>query len=131
MTSVTDHDIIVEKAQAAATVLAVAAQTAADTLHRATETALDKIKQENTDKIERLTRIETIVTNLQTRLLGNGQPGELQKLDTRIAGVREGFEVRLKVLEDGRSRTLGGLYVISLVVLLLGGLETLRMLKVF
>jgi hypothetical protein len=114
---------IIEKAEAAALVLSTAAAQAAQTLSTAAEQAINKIQTESTqqhsDKLERLTRIETIVTNLQTRLLGNGQPGELQKLDDRM-----------RILEDGRSRVLGVLAAVSFVVVVLGGLETLRLLKV-
>lgn len=59
---------------------------------------------------ERLVRIETTLEVLKTRLLGNGQPGDLQKFDTRIDN-----------LEESRSRVRGALWAIGLTITTLTG----------
>lgn len=106
------------KAAAASDVLAKATANAAETLAIAAERAAQLRHDTHSDTPERLIRIETIVTTLQTRLLGNGQPGELQKLQMRMVD-----------LEAFKSYTKGGMAALSLLVFLLGGFETLRLLK--
>jgi len=52
---------------------------------------------------ERLAVIESMVTALVKRLLGNGQPGEIEQLATRI----DGHGKRLSSLENWRGWVIG------------------------
>lgn len=62
------------------------------------------------DTTDRLARIETTLTALNTHLMGNGQPGILTKYDTR-----------LNDLENTRSRMRGALAVITVALTATGG----------
>ncbi len=57
-----------------------------------------------------LAKIEVIVKDMHTRLFGNGQPGELDKLRDRILP-----------LESHRHQFIGAVGVVSFILLLLGG----------
>lgn len=59
---------------------------------------------------ERLVRIETTLEVLKVRLLGNGQPGDLQKFDMRIDN-----------LEDSRARVRGAMWAMGLIVTAITG----------
>lgn len=62
------------------------------------------------DTTDRLARIETTLTALSTRLLGNGQPGELTKINGRLLD-----------LEDTRSRVHGALWIIGITITIISG----------
>lgn len=72
------------------------------------------------DIVARLSVIEAIVTRLEYRLLGNGQPGELERIDTRIADI----EARTIVNEHIVAKGEGVLWVLGVVLGsgILGGL---------
>lgn len=73
----------------------------------------------NTTEIaERLATIETIVTRLESRLLGNGQPGELYTINTRLDS-----------LEDTQAKARGALWIISAVVTFITSGGLLRMFR--
>lgn len=38
--------------------------------------------------IERLARLESLLTSLSLRLYGNGQPGDIQQIQTKVDGLR-------------------------------------------
>lgn len=65
-----------------------------------------------------IARIETIVCRMEEKLFGNGQPGELAKIDGRI-----------KDLELARSRAHGAFWVISSVVTFITGGGLLHLLR--
>lgn len=64
----------------------------------------------------RLATIETIVTRLETRLLGNGQPGELDKLHARANDLDE----RLDLVERTEAKARGAFWTISSLIGMLG-----------
>jgi len=66
----------------------------------------------NADIVGRLATIETIVTRLETRLLGNGQPGELDKLHSRANDLDE----RLDRVERTESKARGAFWTISALI---------------
>lgn len=79
----------------------------------------------NTDDItSRLATIETIVTRLETRLLGNGQPGELDRLHSRANDL----DTRLDSVEKTEARAKGAFWSISALIGMLTGGELLHML---
>lgn len=58
---------------------------------------------------ERLAKVETIVEVIHDRLFGNGQPGELSKLDDRV-----------QVLENNKNRIIGAFSIVSVLMTFLG-----------
>lgn len=73
---------------------------------------------QNEDVLSRLATIESIVSRLEYRILGNGQPGELEKLDSRIG--------RLEEVEDkGR----GAFWVIGVLLSILTGTQVIQFFK--
>jgi len=75
-------------------------------------------QESNLDTASRLVRIETILGRLEHRLLGNGQPGDLQK-----------FTDRLNDIDDDRARFKGALWVIGTAVTACGGFLAKHLLK--
>lgn len=75
--------------------------------------------QHDTDMAERLMRIETIVERLESRLLGNGQPGELDLMRTR-----------LYMLEKLEAKGRGALWIVGLIISALTGGGLIHIFKV-
>jgi hypothetical protein len=67
---------------------------------------------------ETVVRIDETLSRMYSRLFGNGQPGEIEKHDNR-----------LRDLEEFRSRTYGGLVIVSLLVTLIGGVLLAHLFK--
>lgn len=68
------------------------------------------MNDESPDTIDRLARIETIVSRLEQRLLGNGQPGELDKINGRLMSLE-------KLEAKGR----GAFWILTAIMSLLSG----------
>ena len=70
----------------------------------------DSISANDLDMAVSLARIETIVQRLESRLLGNGQPGEIDKLDKRTTS-----------LESVAYKAKGAFWAFSALITSLGG----------
>ena len=49
----------------------------------------ERRQQHHLDHAEQLTRIETTLENFQRQLLGNGQPGRIQIIESEVGGVKD------------------------------------------
>lgn len=74
---------------------------------------------EYTDMVRRLASIDEKVSLMNSRLFGNGQPGEIQKHDTRLTAA--------EVFID---RATGALWLMGGIMSLVTGSEVLRLMKV-
>lgn len=75
----------------------------------------------------RLATIEAVVVRLETRLLGNGQPGELARLYTRT----DDLDNRLDKVERTEAKARGAFWAISALVGALTSGELLAHFKIF
>ncbi len=71
----------------------------------------------------KISSIETIVKDMHVRLFGNGQPGELTRIGSRIADV----EKDLDTLKEDRAKAKGVLWTLTGLFTALGGTEIWHM----
>ena len=65
---------------------------------------------------ERLAAIEAILARVEKRLFGNGQPGEIERLDRRVDTVEEEHGSRLTVLEQWKWHMAGAIAVFIMAI---------------
>lgn len=64
---------------------------------------------------KQIIEINAMVREMRLRLLGNGQPGEIEKLHLRIGTVRDSHDGRITKLEHSRTYIKGVLWAIGLL----------------
>lgn len=71
------------------------------------------------DDTERLGRIEYMIEDMHTRLFGNGQPGELDKLSTRLSVM----DTEIDELKETKAHAKGAMWMVGALFTMLGGTE--------
>ncbi len=81
--------------------------------------------QVNLTQAQQITRTMTIVEEMHTRLFGNGQPGELDKLGKRL----ETLDGEIETLKETRAHVKGVIWTIGVLFTAMGGTELWHIFK--
>lgn len=79
----------------------------------------------NYDESQKLTRVETMLEDMHLRLFGNGQPGELAKLGTRM----DAMDDEIDGLKETKAHAKGAMWALGALFTALGGTEVWHVFK--